>query len=321
MKKIKDSNLAVFVGLSTNGEVITLFDASPEDEKVPGISFKIEFSGSSANVAIAIQKFGYRVSLVGLVGVDRTDGDLLLEASLTKTSLTFTRIPVLTKSNLASIVANQNPSVSVKSQVVGFRGKVIPSKVRKAVSKIKQVVNSEQGWRLATGITSEQFMLAQALLGDNVGYRSLSPHRSFCDNVMERENLIHLLKQTDLFILNQKEFDDLKMPTSEIHAKGVSLIVVTNGKKGGFYSFYSNGILTEKTFSALSVEGVTYETGAGDWFHAMLISYFKRKNISVKTLSVELLDRAIFFATRVVAKKILYPGGSNGPSPEDMRQM
>lgn len=296
----------VGVGFSVNAEVVTFFKAKNGEEKLLGEKFKIDFSGSSANFATGINNFNIDTVLFGAVGINGSDSDDLLNLALNKTGLTFKRIPVLTESNVATVSINHEG----KTQIVGFRGSIIPDRI----PRVEQEINRTGSlWRIATGITAEQFKLAKCFLNSQPGFRSLSPHRTFC-NVSHRSSIFELMKLSDLFILNEKEFNELEISFEEIHNQGVSLIVVTAGENGGEYSF--NG--ARMNYQPKEQIKTKSAAGAGDWFHAGLIIACIKRGLALNELGPH-LSEVFDFAISVASKKItMGGGGSNGPMEEDI---
>ena len=302
-----EKKVNVVVGLSVNAEMMALYDG--QGEKVPGTELHMDLGGSSANVTAAFNNFGINGILLGLVGHKKgTYQDDMLNLVLNNVSITFKRIPALTDTNFALISKNIGAE---KGSLIGYRGTILSDRISFAKTEI---LKSDGDWRVATGVTEDQFELAIALLGkEKIGQRSLGPHRSWCLNG-DKQKLIELMHYTDLFILNKEEFTSLNISMSEIHTAGPRLIVVTDGENGGEYSLDN----TSQKFDAIQAENIVSFVGAGDWFHAGLLIGLIDQSVNIATASSEHLLSAIKFAAHVAAKKIAVNGGSQGPTRGDI---
>lgn len=296
----------VFVGFSVNPELVLRFSAELGFEKVPGKTHNMSFSGSSANISNALSLWGVNTLLLGAVGVERSDADDYLEITLRKTAVLFQRIPVLTETSFAPVLANE----LVGNGLISYKGKVVESHIDLAIERITQTLNSDEGFRVASGITEDQALLAKVLWGEYAGFRTFCPHRSLLQN---KKVFFELCSFADLVIMNTSELDSSGIQISEIHQRGTRLVIITNGKKGGMFSLAGKSV----EYAAQEAQGIVFGTGAGDWFHAMIVCFFRDHNLNFATASLDDFKDAVNFASRVVARKVTYPGGAEGPARND----
>lgn len=300
------ANLKVFAGFSINPEMVVQFSAQPGFEKTPGFSHRMGFSGSSANIANALGLWGVNTLLLGLVGVEKTDADDYLDIALRKSVVPFQRIPLLTETSFAEVRANE----LVGNDLVSFKGKIVKNQVPLALERIVQTMNGDDGFRVASGVTEDQSELFKIFWGDFVGFRTFCPHGSLVKN---KEVFLSLCSLADLVIMNSREFGDSGLRVAEIHKKGVRLVIITNGDEGGIFSLDGK----EYSYSAEKVKG-TFGTGAGDWFHAMVVCFLRDHSLNFDSASFGDVKESIHFASTVVALKVTYPGGAQGPSRSDL---
>ncbi len=252
----------MIVGLSVNAEIVFSYDGTSNQPKNKLLSFKIHLSGTSGNVATALHQFGHETQLIGMVGIDGSAEDKLLE-SLVQHEFDFRKLPVLDKSSIALLpIDNVN-----EPRIVGRRGAVIRNLIPQTIKELEAVSGT---WKIATGTLPDEVELAIALLGNNKGYRSLNPNKLLCQSKLP---LIAILKYADLLILstdeyrNVKETLHLKNP-SDIHSYGPTLVIVTDEDRPGWYSLRGNlGRFEPKVFT-----DKPFPVGAGDWFHSSFIS-------------------------------------------------
>lgn len=300
---------SVILGLSVNPEVVVTGDSSNGGEKHPLQSLRVDFSGSAANVGIALKQLGCYPMVFGLTGKNG-DETMFLEWALKKArGVVFTAVEALDHTSIAVLSVDQAKPTA--SRVVGRKGNVLSEKVDEAVSQIRENVASIASWRVAVGVRESEILLAEALLFEATpGTRVLSPHRSFCEG-QSRTALFQVLKSVDLFILNELEFSGLGMASPcDLHQYGPSLVVVTKDERGGCFSLRREG----GTFDAVKYTESGYPTGAGDWFLGALVSELVSRELVLTDIKRPALEECLAFAAKVAGKKVTMPGGGKGPT-------
>lgn len=289
------------VGTSVNAEVVYRFDGSNPDEKIPLQDFSVQLSGSSGDVAIALNQLGAVSHLLGLVAAKEDDRLALLQLAIKKHKINSTLLPCLNKTSIAVLPCDDT---SGKNRVIGQRGGVIPERI----SDIAQMIVNEAasfGWRIATGIRAEEIPFAQALLGTNKGKRVLNPNFTLCRD----QELEALLPFVDILVLNKNEMAVSRTTFKKCHELGTSLVIVTEDENGGQYSLRGEvGRFTPAKVSSSAL----YLAGAGDWFLGGFLSFCDLAHLDAASDAVD-IERALAFGARVAAKKITMKGAGNGP--------
>jgi len=112
------------------------------------------------------------------------------------------------------------------------------------------------------------------------------------------------------------------MDTSYLHKLGVSLIIVTKGEKGGFFSLCNQATSNkEETFYFDSVkpkDKKTFFVGLGDCFNAAFHVKMFESDFSFKNVTPGHVLQACNFAAKVAAVKINKEGASNVPTLEEI---
>lgn len=293
----------VFVGFSVNPELVLRLSAEEGFEKTIGSSYQIGFSGSSANIASALGLWGVNTTLLGLVGINRSHADEFLDIGLQNSAVPFQRIPILTETSFATVLANEQAGNSL----IGFKGKVVPAEMSGAIERITQTLNSDAGFRVASGATEDQALLFKAFWGEEfVGFRTFCPHKSL---LLNKEAFLSLCSFADMVIMNSSELRSSELRIADIHRQGTRLVIITDGDQGGIFSLSGKSV----NYSAKKVQGA-FGTGAGDWFHAMVVCFMRDHTLDFSNASLSDVEEAINFSSQVVAKKVTYPGGAEGPA-------
>ncbi len=297
------------IGFSANPEVVGVFDSASDREKLPLLEFRVDLSGTAANVATALQKLGNISHLLGLTGSDGADEDILLQLALKKARFSFDAVRVLDQTSIALLPVDR----ASRARVVGRTGKVVAEKLDAAISLVTEfAVAAPEAWRVATGVRHSEAALVDALFTHSrPGMRVVGPHHTSCSE-KPQGFFEQVLKNADLLILNEQEWEWLAgtAPLSGFHTLGPDLVIVTKAGRGGIFSLrgetgqFAAARCPDKAYSAV---------GAGDWFLGGLIHSFLQSGLNVKNLDVHALHACLSFAARVAAKKITMPGGGNGP--------
>lgn len=277
------------------------------DEKLPLLGFRVDLSGSSADVAIALRNMGRSPLLLGLVGRETGDEDLLLRAVLERNAIPFEGLRLLDRTSIAVLPVDR----SGKSRVVGRRGNILPELMEDAESSVGVRVGSSETFRIATGVRSCEARLVHALFkGAAPGFRVLNPNIALCK---EKETLLSLLRETDVLIVNENEYQEMGMPhPSELHAFGPGTVIVTWATRGGICSHRG----TQIQYVAVNCPGEkTYLPGAGDWFLGGFLSAFDG---SVSEATPVFMKDALTFAAIVAGKKVTMSGAGNGPTKSSL---
>jgi hypothetical protein len=313
MKKVYNA----VVGVSVNSEFELVVKDASGSKKELDMSLCPCPSGSSGNTNGAIRRLGGNSHLVGLVEVnydqeEETLESLLLKRVIKQGGVSFTPVPVLSKTNVAAIPIIKG----INGEVWGKKGKIIHSMVPSALQILKgpSVRIGPNTFSVVTGLRKVELPFAKALLDrTEAGFRVLNAKATLC--AISRE-FKKILKLVDLLVLNRREFEETGMELSELYDCGPKLTIVTDDSDGGMFSF---GRYEERLFKPVCFPGGKFETGAGDWFLGALISEFIRLKKSTKTIELGEFENAINFAARVAGKKITIPGGGNGPSRHQLR--
>jgi len=291
------------VGFSVNPEVVAEFDTNMGDEKLPLLDFRVDLSGSSADVAIALRNMGRSPLLIGVVGAKEGDEDLLLRAALKRSAVPFHGLNLLDRTSMALLPVDR----SGKSRVVGRRGNVLPELMSEAESSAASCVADPETFRIATGVRSCEARLVHAMFrGSAPGYRVLNPNIALCK---EKEVFLRLLRETDMLVVNEHEHQEMGMPhPSELHDFGVATVLVTRAIRGGYCSHQGVGVHYD---AVVYPDAKTYLPGAGDWFLGGLLSTFDG---ALNDASPAFMKEALCFAATVAGKKVTMSGAGNGPT-------
>ncbi|MDD5721361.1 MAG: carbohydrate kinase family protein [Candidatus Pacebacteria bacterium] len=304
------------VGVSVNSEFELVVKDTPGPKKELDISLCSCPSGSSGNADGAIRNLGGHSSLVGLVEVnydkeEETLESLLLKRVVKQSGVSFTPVPVLSKTNIAAIPIIKGSN----GQVWGKKGEIIHSEVSQALQILSgpEVGIGPKTFVVITGLRAVELPFAKALLSQaQKGYSVLNAKESFCKS----REFKKILPLVDLLVLNQREFFSTGMCFSEIYDCGPTHMVMTDSDKGGML-YFGRGYYEK--FAPVKFPNNNYETGAGDWFLGALVSELIRRKISTETMTLNKFRNVVAFAARVAGKKITMTGGGNGPSRHQLR--
>jgi sugar/nucleoside kinase (ribokinase family) len=193
------------------------------------------------------------------------------------------------------------------------KGTVIKELIPWAVEEIKSI-KSEINWAVCTGLQESEKELAIALFQRaDKGKRVLVPKPELVSN-LDSFNMV--LPFVDLVVMNEHEFS-LYPPNSpsKLLKKGPRILIITKDKEGGEVYLKTGESFEYKPF--LLNQEPESNVGAGDWFTGGFVSFCEEKGHDLFT-NLEKIKQTVGFAAQVSAKKLLYQGGSNGPTRKDI---
>jgi len=325
--KIKGTEEPVaIIGFSVNPEIIAEFPRISEREKENLNRLECQLGGTSANVASALAKLGMKTVLFALTGHNNDFHTHCLHFVIENPppNISIVNFPILEKGHMGFVPID---GIKETPQVFGYKGKIQQEKIADCLKIIRN--EEREVWRIATGVRPPEVELVKALFGEHHGFRYLNPRKEL---ILEKEILIDLLRQTDILVLNQKEFDlckkfdiclgynDLNSMVNMQNEFAISLVVVTNGEDGGKFSLSTKVATIRDKYKAFpaTVGKKVFTTGAGDWFAGALIYTFVKAGKSILEITEAEISDAMCLATKVAGKKITMRGAGNGPSESDL---
>ncbi|OHA23215.1 MAG: hypothetical protein A3G52_04850 [Candidatus Taylorbacteria bacterium RIFCSPLOWO2_12_FULL_43_20] len=303
----------VVVGFSVNPEFEINVGGDAKEPKKTLRRFSGRLSGSSGNVAIALQTLGVSPRLLGLVGVSPVHENSwegkFFDELVRSSGFSFWGIPALQRTNIAAI-----PVVNEKNgEVWGRRNGVLRHAIRPALRMLESFGSNKQAFAVVTSLRGGELPFATSLLAaTQEGYRVLNAKDTLC----RRPGFVRLLRIVDVVVLNRQEFAATNMSYDAIHRRGPKIVVVTHDKDGGYCSFCGKIF----SFAPHSFKGGVFETGAGDWFLGALVAELIRHEENAASCSMNQFRDIIDFSAKVAGKKITMSGGSNGPTRVQLRQ-
>lgn len=304
------------VGFSVNPELLFTYNRMTEKEKGDMDDPICEISGSSANVALAINTLtigsGIKSRVLALTGPPNDRASILLRTAQ-KDLIPYEEFPILEYGHISILPIDGLPNPRTFSR----KGEVILSMIEKTIPKIEK---EESVWRICTAIRPSEKALAKALFNNHDGYRVLNPRPEL---IKDKDSFYELLKFTDLLIMNQGEFNECEVASLEqLHERGPTLVIVTQAEKGGLFSH--KGEVPERFepchdyITCAHKQKNLGSTGAGDWFSGAFVAWCKELEKSVYTITMEEIREGLSFSARVAGKKVTMKGGWNGPGKEDL---
>lgn len=218
-------------GFAANAEVVGVFDSSTPDEKMKLSDFRIDLSGTSADVALALNKLRQDPLLLGLTAKSEREAEAaLLKFSLESSGLAYELIPTLDRTSIAFLPADK----AGRSRVAGRRGIVQAESLGHAHARVRALCESyPKAWRIATGVRAEEVMLVTELFVKGIGRRVLMPGWQLQQEEYRRE-LDLLVQHADLLVVNEEEYRRCKK--SLAMRPPDTVLVVTQGVSGGWFS-------------------------------------------------------------------------------------
>ena len=331
MEKIrKDYEPQVEIGFSVNPEIRTVYNRTSNEEKAPLLDFTCDLGGTSANVARALANMGIPTRIYALTGFedDLNTHNFRYALKHSPNNISSVDFKILEKGHMAVIPVD---GIKKTSQVFGYKGKIQTNKIANCVHAIKNN-HKENVWKVATGVRPPEIELVKALFNNSGGFRYLNPR---IDLIKEKDLFFDILRQTDILIMNQEEFD-VFMNYSEINSMSdiyekflIDLIVVTKGEEGGKFFLCNNNTTQvepdaiiygkyEARIDYINKGEEIYPTGTGDWFGGALLSFIIKTGKSIHDITECEIWEAINFARAVAGKKVTMAGPNNGPKENDL---
>jgi len=294
------------IGFSLNPELTFYPQKKLAETKLPH-DLKKCISGTSFDVAVAMQKMGKKVKVLGAVGKD-DPLNYLIEHLLPQYKVEVDFLFVRKETALAVIRLDKG-----KREHLSFKRPII-SVPKEEIGKA--IFFSKPRLRIITGLSADSKEIEMASLffkGASSG-RVLNPGILL---IKRRDLLRPLLKQVDLLIMNDVEaavyfrkerekvnFKDLE----EFHELGVEKVIITCDVRGAMLST-ANG---EQIFQPkINAGKLIDETGAGDCFLGTFLAC-KLEGMSDK--------KAMKFAATAAALKVTKIGASSMPEREEVEK-
>lgn len=297
----------ITVGCSVVKEYYCTWNASDEIKnyaKTPA-SITEDKGGSSYTIARALKTQGFHPDLVEFVGRHNENCSPKNE---NRNGLSITSIPCLDHTSSSCILRTIREDGSTEERLKEDKGVIDPIQFQIHRDIIKSSFQNAD-WRIASGVKdSNEEML---FLSDNFTPGSnniLIPKIE----LVQSEQWKRIVPMMSMICMNKTEFKASGMKLKDYHDLGLPLIIVTDGAKGGEFSF--NGeTMSYEAFNCNYSE--FHETGAGDWFSASVnIPLWKKSIPNIKDAGFENIKEGILYASRIAGIKIGTPGASNGPS-------
>lgn len=304
-------HIDAIVGFSANPELVAIYDSSRPDHKLPLDGLNLDLSGTSGDIVVALSQLGRSACLIGLTGVNHSLPDELLDACLKKFGLDFMSLRVLNHTSVAFLRGDKAPGSD--NRVCGKRGQVIPELVNNETRRLAEFFSQNaEVLPVVSGLKDYELPFFEEATKNRQAI--MNPNMFFCD---KKELFLKSLNKSVALFLNQREFEatgfsDLRQ--AHLDGYGPSLVVVTNGKKGGQYSLQGQ----TGTYEPIIFEGVHYKAGTGDWFLAGFLAEMFDREIDIRQISRKETESCLKYGALVSGKKALYPGAANGPKKTDL---
>lgn len=323
MKRKNENQPEADIGFSVNPEMRPIYDRLSEEEKAPLLGLTCQLGGTSSNVAHALANMGIKTKLYALTGYNDDFNTHCFRYALKHSPENIIPIDfnILEQGHMGLIPYD---GIKKTSQVFGYKGLIQPAKIPTCLEIIKKR-KGKRIWKVATGVRPPEIELVKALFDGNKGFRYLNPR---VDLIKEKEIFFDILKETDVLVLNQIEYDSCVNyqelnSMADIQQKfGVSLVIVTKDKDGGKFSLSNKIASVRGKFEAYSdyikVGEEIFPTGTGDWFGGSFLSVIIKLKKSIYEVTETEINEAINFARKVAGKKITMMGAGNGPRKSDL---
>lgn len=272
-------------------------------------------SGSTGNIGTFLTRFlgAENVQLIVSLEKENTKKSKIAEVVLSSEGLNFTALRILENTPFATYPYRVDPHTLYGD------GGIITHSQEIILSEVEKIKNLRSKWRIASGVRSTLLPVLKVFFcEEHDGFRSLCPNPQLFE---DSHVMLETLKKSDFLIMNEGEFKKMGISISNLHKMGMEIFVVTKGKNGGtayLCNSSTRNISLRIDFKAPDVLRDIFSIGAGDWWHAALVGFWIKNGISFKEVDKISFLGAIEFANQVVAKKLLFPGGSVGPSVEEI---
>ncbi len=304
-------NPRILVGFSVNPEGTIRFNSAGAPEKGTLDEFSVGPAGAGANITQALISLEEQATLLGFVGPQGTASRALLDFALKRHSMPSNLFEVLEETGVAFLPLDE---ANGQTSVYGARGRLDADKSYVVMEELRSLEIRTGDFVVASGVLASELPFAAILFQRATpGCRLFGPKRTLCGT----EALRAFLPNCDLLILNQAEWDLCQMSYSEVHDLGPKLVIITQDERGCDFSL--DGTLGH--IDAFHVDGPIYTTGAGDWFFAGLVAAMVKRQVSVGTITESGLKECLGFAAKVAGLKVKKPGGTFGPTLEEVEKV
>jgi len=288
-----------------------------EDDEVFVSDLKLFSGGAAANSAYACAKLGLKTAFIGKLGLHDEFGGIIInnfkEVSLDTSLIKYSK-EYGTGSAYVALNVQGDRRIYAHSGAANYLSKddiIIDEITRSKVIFLSSLKNLEP------------FIEAAKIARENEITVILNPGMLIIDQ--DFDNIKHLLENTDIFILSQREYITLlkieesdfnenviKTTSNTLFNLGIKIIIVTMSSKGAFILNQENSEL----IPASKVSEVVDTTGAGDAFSAGFMYGFVQ-NLSY---DFELLKKNVKVGNFIAENCIQELGARNGiPTIEEIR--
>ncbi len=303
----------VFCGFSANPEFYREF-ITRENNKNEITKHQLLLSGSSVNIAKCLQNMNQSPHTLIFTGQKNGIENSLyyeaLKSLLYEENIPYTHFEVLKETNFAEIFVDKQG----QNHLFSNKGVIVQELLKNAYELIQSGLDEEIEWLALSGVRLEEYEIAKLVLKKaKVGKRLLIPKPELIASPRFNE----LIQDVDLLIMNKAEFAVYGNTDIEsFHNYGPKFVIITDSSKGGLFSV-GHGVAQYEPYPILASSNFS-EVGCGDWFSASILAYVLENGIPNLELSQNQAVQATNFAAQVSAKKLAYPGGSNGPMRNDI---
>ena len=233
--------------------------------------------GSSANTIYALAKWGFQTGFIGGVGEDE-EGEKILDAFKEK-GIDISFVFKKGKTSKAIIIIDKH-----KNRFIAVCPGSAESFLLEQKSKIKQsLINNFSKHTIFhfTSFASETGFEFQIDILKALSQKiSFDPGEIYA--LKGKEKLLPFFKKTFLLFITDTELEILNENISTFLEMGINTICLKQGKRGA--SFYQKGKIG--VMSAILVDKVVDNTGAGDYFNAGVLAGLKLKLPMEKALEL-----------------------------------
>jgi nucleoside kinase len=255
------------IGSPALDHIITVPKFAEPETRVSVTSFSREYGGFAANIAVIASKLGLQVGIAGSIGNDLY-GKLYLRYLNEQGIDTFKLKMVGKPTAKCFLIVNEQQRKEITYFYHGAED-VKPELDKAWLSKYKMI-------HLCSKDATTNLIFARAFKG------KVSFDLRTCISDITKQELLELLKLTDILFVRENEVDQLfnilKVRTiGEVKKKGPRIIVITRGKRGvALYLGRQKIYLAPPLLSPKKA----YISGAGDGFRAgFLVSQIRKKDI------------------------------------------
>lgn len=289
MKKAK----LVVLGSINVDHVLNVDQFPRPGETIQGTHYQIAFGGKGANQAVAAGRSGANISFIAGVGQDDIAESILQQFKNDGINTTPIEVMDGTTTGVALIFVNAEGENSIGINP-GANAAVTPEYVSKYA---QQIIDADALlMQLETPLDS---VMAAALLAKKSATQVIlnpAPARELPDELL---NLIDIITPNEteaerLTGITVKTDGDAAQAAAVLHAKGISMVIITLGSRGAWVSLEGKGEMIAG-FKVKAVDTIA----AGDTFNGALVTAL---------LEGETLDKAVRFAHAAAAIAVTKAG-------------